>query len=139
MLDEHGGRGTKGRAQSVLDFVSHLQRSLEPKSQISAALPDPADYLKAFPLPQTEISPARMALDRKGTQLWNLCRKLGLSRSDLEQSRFAQRRRLNLMLKIVLKITVRAFAFFMIDSAQERKGKAPLGKRWSLIAHIASG
>jgi len=64
--------------------------SLDSASEEPATLPDPSAYLKAFPLPQVAIIPNRVALDRGGTQLWNLCRKLGWRRTESEQERVVQ-------------------------------------------------
>jgi hypothetical protein len=126
MIDNDGRhRATDGRVQSVFDFASHIQKSLDTESTSSATtLPDPSSYLKAFPLPQVEVSPNRVTLDRKGTQLWNSCRKLGWNRTETEQSFLAQRVWPGLASMMVLKNTVRALAFFMIESAQERNHKS---------------
>jgi hypothetical protein len=125
MIDNDGRhRATDGRVQSVLNFTSYIQRSLETESKPSATLPDPSSYLRAFPLPQVEVSPNRVTLDRKGTQLWNSCRKLGLNRTETEQSFLAQCVWPGLASMMVLKNTVRGLAFFMIESAQERNHKS---------------
>lgn len=118
----HGnGQGTTHEtAQSILAFASHLQKSLDPEYKVSARLPDPSGYLRAFPLPQAEISPNRVALDRKGTQLWNLCRKLGWTKVESEQRYVAQSGFSDFERTMMLMDIVRALAFFMIESAQER-------------------
>lgn len=81
---------TNGIVQSLLSFAAHLQRTAESESNVPAALPSPTRYLKAFPLPQVEISANRVALDRQGTQLWNLCRNLGWNKTEPEHSSLAQ-------------------------------------------------
>ena len=122
-------------AQTVLDFASQLQKSLDSGFEVSTVLPDLSDYLRAFPLSQVEISHNRVALDRKGTELWNLCRKLCWTKMESERHYLAQSGRQNLPTMKMLTNVVRALAFFMIDSAQARNRKVVPGK-WCLGAYI---
>ncbi|KAJ4532789.1 hypothetical protein HRR76_007769 [Exophiala dermatitidis] len=67
-----------GKAQSVLDFASHLQEFLA-KDQDSSSLefPDVLFYVRALPLPRKELTPShRLEFDRKGVAIWNTCCKL---------------------------------------------------------------
>lgn len=63
----------------------------------------------------------RVALDRKGTQLWNQCRKLNWKRTEAEQRSLAQSKCPDFTGEMGLNDKVRALAFYMIESAQERK------------------
>ncbi|KAL2406631.1 hypothetical protein ABEF93_007775 [Exophiala dermatitidis] len=67
-----------GKAQSVLDFASHLHEFLA-KDQDSSSLefPDVLFYVRALPLPRKELTPShRLEFDRKGVAIWNTCCKL---------------------------------------------------------------
>ncbi|ERF74169.1 hypothetical protein EPUS_03359 [Endocarpon pusillum Z07020] len=117
--DNHNiGQLLASGASKMMDsnFASHLQKSLECESEASSALPDPSAYLQAFPLSQVTASPTRSAVDRAGTQLWNLCRKFDWNRTESGPTRHA---------------SIRALAFFMIESAQERNHKAPTSERYA--------
>ncbi|KAL2444410.1 hypothetical protein ABEF95_016731 [Exophiala dermatitidis] len=67
-----------GKAQSVLDFASHLQEFLAKDPEFSSLkFPDVLFYVRALPLPRKELTPShRLEFDRKGLAIWNACCKL---------------------------------------------------------------
>ncbi|EXJ78144.1 hypothetical protein A1O3_09305 [Capronia epimyces CBS 606.96] len=81
-----------GKAQSVLDFVAHVQERLSKDADAdgdasSQECPDVLFYIRALPLPRKELSPnQRLEFDRKGAAIWNTCCKLVTKTGTLQYS-----------------------------------------------------
>ncbi|KAJ9615350.1 hypothetical protein H2200_001425 [Cladophialophora chaetospira] len=97
------------KAQSILDFASHLELVLKSEANLSAQdFPDFSAYFAALPLPRKDVSSKqRSEFGCKGVILWNKCCHFGAS--DHSQTALC-----NLS-------QVRAFSYLLLESAAHAK------------------
>ena len=73
-------------------FASYLQRTLASPFDLNRlSLPDPAIYLKAFPLSCLPIPTDSIQLNQQGVSLWNACGKLRRTQQDPIQAEHLSR------------------------------------------------